>query len=148
MSCKNYIKWIRSKVGHERVMLVHAGGCIFNESGEILLQRRGDNNKWGLPGGTIELDETPEMAAVREVREETGLEVEVGELIGIYTDFEITCPNGDKFQSIMMAYYLNAVGGELVCDNDETLELKYFPLNEIPELCCKQHEEIVRDIRK
>ena len=148
MNDKNYIKWIRSKVGHERIMLVHAGGCIFNDDGEILLQRRGDNNKWGLPGGTIELDETPQMAAIREVKEETGLDVEVGELIGIYTDFEVECPNGDKFQSIMMAYYLSVAGGELICDTEETLELKYFPLNSVPPLCCKQHQEIIADIKQ
>ena len=64
-------------------MLVHAGGCIFNEKGEVLLQRRGDCNLWGFPGGTVELGETPQMAAKREVKEETGLDVEVGGLIGI-----------------------------------------------------------------
>ena len=59
---QNYIQWIRSKVGHEKIMLIFAGGCIFNEKGEVLLQRRGDTNKWGFPGGAIELGETPEMA--------------------------------------------------------------------------------------
>ena len=42
---KNYIRWIRSKVGHDKIILVFAGGCIFNEKGEVLLQRRGDTNK-------------------------------------------------------------------------------------------------------
>lgn len=37
---KNYIQWIRSKVGHDKIMLIFAGGCIFNEKGEVLLQRR------------------------------------------------------------------------------------------------------------
>ncbi len=58
---KNYIQWIRSKVGHEKIILVFAGGCIFNDKGEVLLQRRGDTNKWGFPGGAIELGETPEL---------------------------------------------------------------------------------------
>ena len=55
MEEKNYVKWIRSKVGHEKIILVFAGGCIFNERGEVLLQRRGDSNKWGFPGGAVEL---------------------------------------------------------------------------------------------
>ena len=57
---KDYIKWIRGKVGHEKIIIVYAGGCIFNENGEVLLQKRADCNKWGFPGGALELGETPE----------------------------------------------------------------------------------------
>lgn len=144
---KNYIKWIRSKVGHEKIILVHAGGCIFNEQGEVLLQRRGDCNMWGFPGGALELGETPEMAAVREVKEETGLDVKVGRLIGVYTDTDAVCLNGDKYQSVCIAYELSVVGGELFCDQDETLELAYFPLDKTPKLFCRQHEEMMEDIK-
>ena len=143
----DYIQWIRSKVGHEKIMLVHAGGCIFNSHGEVLLQRRGDCHQWGFPGETVELGETPQMAAVREVKEETGLDVEVGELIGIYTDFDVECRNGDKFQSILIAYELTTVGGELFCDQKETMELQYFGLDNAPELFCKQHNDILHDVR-
>ena len=148
MKHPDYIKWIRSRVGHEKIMLVHAGGCIFNDRGEVLLQRRGDCDQWGFPGGTVELGETPQMAAVREVKEETGLDVLVGELIGIYTDFDVVCSNGDQFQSILIAYELTATGGELFYDQQETKELKYFSLTDAPELFCKQHNDILRDVRK
>lgn len=43
---KDYIKWIRSKVGHEKVILVFAGGCVFDECGRVLLQKRGDSGNW------------------------------------------------------------------------------------------------------
>ena len=86
MDPQNYIQWIRSKVGHEKVILVFAGGCLFDDCGRVLLQRRGDSGKWGFPGGAVELGETPEETAVRELKEETGLDVEVESLIGIYTD--------------------------------------------------------------
>ena len=144
---KDYIHWLRSKVGHEKVILVFAGGCIFNDKGEVLLQRRGDFGKWGFPGGAVELGETPEMAAIREVKEETGLEVEISRLIGVYTDCNMEYPNGDKAQSICIVYEFHVTGGELVCDGGETLELKYFSLEETPELFCKQHEETWRDIK-
>ncbi|MBQ8782145.1 MAG: NUDIX domain-containing protein [Clostridia bacterium] len=144
---KNYIQWIREKVGQEKIMLVHAGGCIFNEQGEVLLQRRGDCNMWGFPGGALELGETPQMAAIREVKEETGLDVEIGKLIGVYTDCDAMCPNGDRYQSVCIAYELFVVGGNLVCDKNETLELKYFSLDDMPELFCKQHEELLGDIK-
>ena len=145
---RNYIQWIRSKIGHEKVILVFVGGCIFNEKEEVLLQRRTDSNKWGFPGGAIELGETPQMAAVREVKEETGLDVEAGNLIGIYTECNMKYPNGDEAQSICIAYELHVVGGELFCDKEETLELKYFSLDKVPELFCRQHEELLNDIKR
>ena len=56
------------------------------ESAEILLMRRSDNGLWGLPGGYVELGESVAQAAAREVQEETGFEIEVGRLIGVYSD--------------------------------------------------------------
>lgn len=147
MENKDYIKWIRGKVGHEKIIIVYAGGCIFNKNGEVLLQKRADCNKWGFPGGAVELGETPEMTAKREVKEETGLDVEVGNLIGIYTDSDVVYPNGDKAHSICICYEMSVVGGELSCDENETLELKYFSLDDMPELFCKQHEELLRDVK-
>ncbi|MBR2876237.1 MAG: NUDIX hydrolase [Clostridia bacterium] len=148
MENKDYIKWIRGKVGHEKIIIVYAGGCIFNEKGEVLLQKRADCNKWGFPGGAVELGETPEMAAIREVKEETGLDVEVDKLIGIYTDSDVVCVNGDKVHSICIGYEMSIVGGELISDENETLELKFFSLNNMPELFCKQHEELLRDVKR
>ena len=146
MAAKDYIRWIRSKVGHEKNILTFAGGCIFNEQGEVLLQRRGDSNRWGFPGGAIEPGETPEMTAIRETKEETGLDVSVGRLIGVYTDPDMIYPNGDRAQSIVIAYELHTVCGELTCDRDETLELKYFSKEEKPQLFTGSHEALWNDI--
>ena len=146
MAAKDYIRWIRSKVGHEKIILAFAGGCIFNDRGEVLLQRRGDSSKWGFPGGAVEPGETPEMTAVREAKEETGLDVCAGRLIGVYTDPDVTYPNGDRAQSIVIAYELQIVGGELFCDLDETLELKYFPEKEKPQLFAGSHEALWNDV--
>ncbi len=148
MKSNDYIRWIRSKIGPEKIILVFAGGCVFDAGGKVLLQRRGDSKKWGFPGGAIEIGETPEMAAVREVKEETGLDVKVSGLIGIYTDCDMEYPNGDKSHSICIVYELEMIGGELKCDNLETVDLQYFGLNEMPELFCKQHEETKKDLLK
>lgn len=52
----NYIKELREKVGHDYVFLNFAGGCVFNKEGEVLLQKRGDFNAWGFPGGQWKLE--------------------------------------------------------------------------------------------
>lgn len=142
----NYIQWIRSCVGHEKIILTFAGGCIFNDKGEVLLQKRGGSNKWGFPGGAVEPGETPQMTAVREAKEETGLDVETGRVIGVYTDLDIIYPNGDRAQSIVIAYELKNTGGELLCDGDETLELRYFSKEERPTLFTKSHEDLWDEI--
>lgn len=121
---------------------------LFDEAGRVLLQKREDSNKWGFPGGAIELGETPEEAAIRELKEETGLDVAIDSLIGIYTDSDMKYPNGDNAQSIAIVYKLKALSGELICDNKETVDLKYFDVDKLPEMFCKQHEEVKEVIAK
>ncbi len=129
-------------------MLVFAGGCIFDEVGRVLLQRRGDSRLWGFPGGAVELGETPEQAAIREVKEETGLDVKAVRLLGVYTDMDMRYPNGDQAQSICLTYELKAVGGQLMQDGQETVDLQYFPLDQLPELFCQQHKDFAEDLKK
>ena len=94
----------------------------------------------------MEYGETVENAAIREAKEETGLDVSVRRLIGVYTDPDIIYPNGDQAQSIVIAYELKTVGGKLFCDWDETLELKYFSKEEKPQLFTGSHEALWDDL--
>ena len=144
---KDYIKWIRGKVGHDLIFLNFVGGVIRDREGRILLQRRADKNKWGFPGGAMELGESATQTAIREIKEETGLDVEVTKLIGIYTDYYDEYPNGDQAQTIAIFLEFAVVGGEFINSNEETLELHYFALTEFPELVNQQHKDAFDDIK-
>lgn len=144
---KDYIKWIRSKVGHDTIFLNFVGGVIWDQKGRVLLQRRADKNKWGFPGGAMELGESASEAAIREIKEETGLDVEVSKLIGIYTDYYDEYPNGDRAQTIAIFLEFNVTGGQIIESNEETLELRFFALNKFPELVNQQHMDAFEDIK-
>jgi len=142
----DYIKWIRSKVGTERIILNFAGACITNEKGELLLQKRSNTeNIWGLPGGALEVGESIEEAAIREVKEETGLDIEVDYLIGVYSKYLFEYPNGDKSQSICYLFKGTILGGEFMLDNEETFALKFFAKDNLPPLFTEQHMDAIRD---
>ncbi|WBW94938.1 NUDIX hydrolase [Oceanirhabdus sp. W0125-5] len=143
---KDYIKWIRSKVGHETIILNFSGACITNERGEILLQKRSDKEElWGFPGGALEIGESIEEAMIREVKEETGLDVNVEYLIGVYSKYFSKYPNGDSAQSIVYFFKCNVASGDLVIDNKETFDLRFFDKNNIPKLFIQQHTDMLND---
>lgn len=142
---KNYINSIREKVGHDLIFLNFSGGIIYNGKNEILLQKRGDRNAWGFPGGAMELGESAEETAIREIFEETGLRVEVEHLIGVYSKYFDEYPNGDKAQTITFFFQCKPIEGELKTDGNETLELAFFPTNQLPPLFTKQHENALED---
>ena len=143
-----YWKRLRQKVGHDKVILLCAGAAILDSNNRVLLQKRTDKDCWSFPGGVMDLDESLEETAVREVREETGLDVTVKALIGIYSKYNDEYQNGDKTQPVLAFFKCSIVGGELRCDGDETLELKYFDLNDKPELLNKQHEDMYNDLKE
>lgn len=89
---------------------------VVNDDGKILLIRRTDNDNWAVPGGAMDLGESIRDAALREVREETGIDVEVTGLVGIYTNprhvIEYTS-DGEVRQEFSVVFKARPVGGEL-----------------------------------
>lgn len=119
-----------------------------NDEGDVLLQRRGHGeDSWGFPGGALEFGESLREAAVREVLEETGIEVELGELIGTYSKYMSVYPNGDQAQTILSVFQARPIRGALRADGEETLELRYFSLEDVPPLFNEQHTQILSDLR-
>lgn len=146
---ENYVSWLRSYVGHAPIFLNAASGIVVNDLGEVLLQRRGrgeKKNSWSIPGGVMEVGETPQSTVQRELLEETGLEVRVGRLVGVYTSPELVeYPNGDKCQMVTQVFECQLYGGSIRADGDETLELRYFRLTDRPALFRAHLERAMQD---
>lgn len=133
---QDYISYIRSKVGHDKVILNFAGGILADNEGKVLMQLRGDKKTWAIPGGTMELGESSLDTCKREFLEETGIEVEATRLLNVYTNFEEVYPNGDAVQTVVFIYELKAIS-EITIEgfhNEETLELRYFSREEMEQL--------------
>lgn len=131
---ENYIKKLRSLVGDEYIMLNATAVIIVNEQKEVLLQKRSDNGLWGLPGGLLELNETIADAAIREVKEETNLDIKLVKFIGCFTNPFMRWRKKDFAKVFSFAFTGKVIDGELKINDSESTELKYFRLEELPKL--------------
>jgi ADP-ribose pyrophosphatase YjhB (NUDIX family) len=109
--------------------------------GRVLLQLRSDDARWGLPGGWLDPGETPEQGVVREVREETGLEIEVVRLAAVFSKLA-QLPSGPH-SMVGLTYLGQAVGGELRPDH-EALEVAWRDPQEITEWHTDHGERVHR----
>lgn len=130
----DYVKAMRARIGHDRLMLVGAGVIVYRD-GKILLQRRRDNGCWADHGGCVELGESVEAAARRELLEETGLTAGGLTLVGIFSgkDMYFTYPNGDEAYIISVIFLCDDFSGEPLPDNEETTCLQWFALDDLPQ---------------
>jgi 8-oxo-dGTP pyrophosphatase MutT (NUDIX family) len=103
-----------------------ASAIVVNADNEILLHRRSDNDLWSVPGGAMELGESILQTVVREVKEETGLDVRPGRVTGIYTDPRsvVAFADGEVRQQFSICFACTVVGGTLAVSREST-ELRF-----------------------
>ncbi|MGL5002349.1 MAG: NUDIX domain-containing protein [Casimicrobium sp.] len=133
--------------GTPTALRVSVTAFMLDARGYVLLQRRSDNGFWNMPGGGLELGENFETAVKREVFEETGLEVEVLRLIGVYSDPSITVmtyPDGRCLQYVSSLFECRVIQGALRVDH-ESLELGWFDPLALPEPFSPNHVTRLRD---
>ena len=115
---------------------------------ELLLMQRSDNAHWGLPGGYMEPGESIDAATAREVREETGVRVEVGRLIGVYSNPAIQVieyPDGRRVQAVNLCFEAVPVDVGVATTPDEVLATGYFAVDALPEPLVPIHRVRIED---
>ena len=129
-----YIKEMRKYVGHAPIMSCACGVIIENADGEILLQKRQDNGRWAIIGGSMEMGESFEDAVRRETKEESGLSLGKLELFKLLSGREliIEYPNGDVTFGPGIVFITKEFEGEIVNDPEEVMEHRFFKHTELP----------------
>jgi 8-oxo-dGTP diphosphatase len=123
-------------------MQTKGSSCVvINEKREILLVLREDFRIWALPGGGVELDETPEQAAVRETLEETGYRVEIMQYVGEYWRPQMSHGKGD----LRHVFLAQAIDGTPAQHDDESVDVRWFPANALPKRMFRFSREHIED---
>jgi ADP-ribose pyrophosphatase YjhB (NUDIX family) len=119
---------------------VGADAAVFDGEGRILLVLRADDRRWCLPCGWIEPSESPAEGAVRELREETGLEAQPGQLVGV---FSWPADAGTNLHGVVAILYLCEVTGGTMQVSHESLDVRYWAIDSVP-AWHSHHESLAR----
>ncbi len=127
-------------------LVVGSSAVVTDNEGRVLLQRRSDSGNWALPGGAMDLGETFAQSAVREVMEETGFDVRIDRIVGIYSDpgHVFAYDDGEVRQEFSICVACTIVGGTLTVSSESTA-VEFFAVADLPGL--QMHESIRIRIR-
>ncbi|MFK8909334.1 NUDIX hydrolase [Streptomyces sp. YS-3] len=134
MATPDFIREIRASAGHQLLFLPGVSVVVFDDEGRVLLGRRVDTGEWSIIGGIPEPGEQPAETAVREVYEEAAVRCVVEKVVLVDALPPVTYPNSDRCQFMDICFRCRAVGGEARVNDDESLEVGWFPVDALPEL--------------
>jgi ADP-ribose pyrophosphatase YjhB (NUDIX family) len=123
-----HVRRLREVVGHELLLVPSVSVLPRDDTGRILLVRLADDGRWATIGGAVEIDESPADAAVREAREEAGVDVVLGPIVAALggPEFRVEYPNGDQTAYVAIVYDASVVGGTPTPDMCETTAVGWF----------------------
>lgn len=146
-----YIKMMRKLIGNKPIMVCACGCLIFNKKGQVLLQRRSDDSLWGNPGGSMDLGETIYETIIREIKEETNLDIKKENLkiFNIYSGEEQhhIYPNNDEVYFVNIIFETDTYSGKIVNDS-ESCELRFFDIDNLPTNITKPFECVAKDLKQ
>jgi 8-oxo-dGTP pyrophosphatase MutT (NUDIX family) len=130
---ESYLGRVRASVGDtDTILFVGARGVLLDDRNRLLLIQRSDNGRWALPAGAMELGESMEECAIREVREETGLTATSLTPFAFYSAYTYTNEWGHTYQQILMSFRVHSWTGELLRQTEESVDAGFFPLDALP----------------
>ncbi|WP_422741155.1 NUDIX domain-containing protein [Micromonospora sp. WMMD754] len=135
MAMSPYLARLRAVIGHELIQMPSVSVVVVDDDARILLVRHaGHHDGWAVPGGAVDVGESPVEAAVREIREEIGVRIGEPRLLDVLggADYEVTYPNGDRVAYVTAVYRAGVAQGAPVPDHDEISELRWFAPDELP----------------
>jgi len=139
----DYYTKIRQLAGKEKIILSGAAGAVVKDGKILLVRRHNLSRTWGVPGGVQELGETIRETAQREVLEEVGLDLQVSDLIGVYSSsqWDIDLPDGGSIQQLIFFFLMDGKVEEITIQESEVAEWGFFAPEAMPENmmpCCRQ----------
>lgn len=145
MTMSEYYKSLRAKVGSQLLMMPGVAAVIHNDDGQVLMMLHHADKKWSLPAGAIEPGETPTDALVREVTEETGLEVLPTRILGVFggLPYRVTYPNGDQVEYTITVFAADILSGTLHAADGEALEFGWFDPYDPPSMGADYPAEVL-----
>lgn len=148
MAISPFYKSIRERLGSSLLLVPGVAAIVCDGAGRILLQQTHEN-AWSLPAGAIEPGESPAVAIVREVFEETGLHVRPRSIVAVVGGpaCRVRYPNGDEVEYVVTVFRCETVTGTLIESNDETKSLAYFERSEMPRLAFEYPDETFAEDR-
>lgn len=144
MPTPDFILTLRKHVGHDLLWLSGVTAVIFDDDERVLLHQRSDTGEWALISGILEPGEQPANTAAREAYEEAGVHVEVERLASVVADQPMTYPNGDVVQFLDITFRCRAVGGSARVNDDESLAVEWFAMDELPPLNATMRARLAR----
>ena len=135
MGISAYVRGLRERIGNGFLLMPSVAAIIRDGDGRVLLVQHVEG-RWQVPGGAVDPGEHPVEAAARECREEAGVDVRVGEVLGVFGGeaYSVTYANGDEIGFVPIVFAGEIVGGELRPDHDETQAVGWFDAADVDAL--------------